>query len=128
VQARIALASASLRLGDAIAARTFVGEAESFLAPHGDAVRYQQQLDELRAQLHSARDLLPYGPSSLTTAELRILHYLPTNLTHEEIARRLYVSRNTVKSHAAAIYRKLGASSRGEAVEAARMAGLLPAG
>ncbi len=76
--------------------------------------------------MHAAHDVLPVGPSSLTTAELRVLHYLPTNLSHEDIARRLYVSRNTVKSHASAIYRKLGAGSRSQAVDIARAAGLLP--
>jgi LuxR family maltose regulon positive regulatory protein len=66
------------------------------------------------------------GPSSLTTAELGVLHFLPTNLSLADIAKRLYVTRNTAKSHAAAIYRKLGVSSRGDAVTVAREAGLLP--
>jgi LuxR family maltose regulon positive regulatory protein len=64
----------------------------------------------------------------LTTAELRVLHFLPTNLTLTEIAQRLYVSRNTAKTHAAAVYRKLGVSSRGEAVDLARSVGLLAGG
>ena len=62
---------------------------------------------------------------SLTTAELRVLHYLPTNLTLSDIADRLFVSRNTAKSHAASIYRKLGTKRRGEAVKIAEAAGLL---
>ena len=66
------------------------------------------------------------GPSSLTTAQLSVLHFLPTNLSIAEIGQRLFVSRNTAKSHIAAIYMKLGISSRGAAVEAARKAGLLP--
>jgi LuxR family maltose regulon positive regulatory protein len=126
LQANLALAYASLRLGDLVAARMFLREAESLTGHHGDAVRYKQQVADLAQQLRSARDVLPCGPSSLTTAELRVLHYLPTNLTHEEIAARLYVSRNTTKSHAASIYRKLGVASRSEAVEVARAAGLLP--
>jgi LuxR family maltose regulon positive regulatory protein len=126
LQANLALAHASLRLGDHVAARMFLREAESLLEHHGDAVRYKQQVADLAQQVRSAKDVLPYGPSSLTTAELRVLHYLPTNLTHEEIATRLYVSRNTTKSHAASIYRKLGVASRSEAVDVARSAGLLP--
>jgi LuxR family maltose regulon positive regulatory protein len=126
LQANIALAYASLRLSDVVAARVFFREAESILAHHPDAIRCVRQLDDLAAQLQTAREVLPYGPSSLTTAELRVLHYLPSNLSHEQIAQRLYVSRNTAKSHAAAIYRKLGVSSRSEAVEVARAAGLLP--
>ena len=61
----------------------------------------------------------------LTTAELRVLQFLPTHLSVAEIADRLYVSRNTVKSQTIAIYRKLGASSRTGAVELATAAGLL---
>jgi LuxR family transcriptional regulator, maltose regulon positive regulatory protein len=128
VQARIALARASLLLGDRAGARTFLDEALSVLGGQADAIRPKQQIAQLDEQLRTARSSLPYGPSSLTTAELRVLHYLPTNLTHAEIAERLFVSRNTAKSHAAAVYRKLGAASRSEAVELARASGLLPAG
>ena len=62
---------------------------------------------------------------SLTGAELRLLPYLATHLTFPEIASRLFISRNTVKTEAVAIYRKLGASSRSEAVERAVEVGLL---
>jgi LuxR family transcriptional regulator, maltose regulon positive regulatory protein len=125
LQANLALAYTSLRLGDLVAARMFLRETETLLERHGDAVRCKQQVAELTQRLRSAKDVLPCGPSSLTAAELRVLHYLPTNLTHEEIAARLYVSRNTTKSHAASIYRKLGVASRSEAVEVSRAAGLL---
>ena len=63
--------------------------------------------------------------SHLTAAELRVLRYLPTHLSLREIAEEFVVSTNTVKSQAQAIYRKLGASSRAEAVATARAAGLL---
>jgi LuxR family maltose regulon positive regulatory protein len=62
---------------------------------------------------------------SLTTAELRILQYLPTHLSFREIALRLYVSANTVKTQAHAVYRKLSASSRSEAVTRAAELGLI---
>jgi LuxR family transcriptional regulator, maltose regulon positive regulatory protein len=128
VQARIALARACLLLGDRVAARTVLDEAVSSLGAHADAIRPKQQIAQLDDQLRTAFSALPCGPSSLTTAELRVLHYLPTNLTHAEIAERLFVSRNTAKSHAAAVYRKLGAASRSEAVELARASGFLPTG
>jgi len=57
-----------------------------------------------------------------------VLRLLPTNLSLAEVASQLYVSRNTVKTHVASIYRKLDADKRGEAVEHARAAGLLPPG
>ena len=56
------------------------------------------------------------GPSSLTTAELRLLPLLPTHLTFPEIGDRLHVSRHTVKTQAMSVYRKLGVSSRSQAV------------
>ncbi len=65
------------------------------------------------------------GSSTLTNAELRMLPLLPTYLSFQEIADRLLVSRNTVKTHAMSIYGKLQASSRGEAVERAVELGLL---
>jgi LuxR family maltose regulon positive regulatory protein len=62
---------------------------------------------------------------SLSDTELRVLRFLPTNLTAGEIASEIYVSVNTVKTHMRNIYTKLDAHSRGEAVECARELGLL---
>jgi DNA-binding CsgD family transcriptional regulator len=62
---------------------------------------------------------------ALTATGLRVVQLLPTNLSLADIARRLYVSRNTVKSPASAICRWLGTTSRAEAVERARAAGLI---
>jgi LuxR family maltose regulon positive regulatory protein len=61
----------------------------------------------------------------LSESELRVLRYLPTNLTMQEIASQLHVSVNTVKAHARHLYAKLGSHSRGEAVEQARALRLL---
>jgi LuxR family maltose regulon positive regulatory protein len=65
------------------------------------------------------------GRWPLSPAELRLLHYLPTHLTFREIAEDSFVSANTVKTQARSIYRKLGVSSRAEAVACARTAGLV---
>jgi LuxR family transcriptional regulator, maltose regulon positive regulatory protein len=64
------------------------------------------------------------GVSSLTTAELRLLPLLFTHLTFAEISERLYVSPHAVKTQAISVYRKLGASSRGQAVQRAQQLGL----
>jgi LuxR family maltose regulon positive regulatory protein len=61
----------------------------------------------------------------LSNSEIRVLRYLPTNLSVPEIASELYVSRNTVKTHIQRLYAKLGTHRRGEAVERARALGLL---
>ena len=56
----------------------------------------------------------------LSPSELRVLRYLPTNLTRPEIARELYLSLNTVNTHLRNIYSKLGARDRSSAVSRAR--------
>src|SRR6266704_3070109 len=61
----------------------------------------------------------------LSNSEIRVLRYLPTNLSAPEIASELYVSTNTVKTHMHHLYAKLGTHRRGEAVERARALGLL---
>ena len=63
----------------------------------------------------------------LSEAELRVLRYLPSNLTAPEIAVDLILSANTVRTHMRHIYAKLGAHSRGAAVARARDLGLLAA-
>jgi LuxR family maltose regulon positive regulatory protein len=64
-------------------------------------------------------------PGELSPSELRVLRYLPTNLTRPEIARELYVSINTVNTHVRNIYSKLGARDRSSAVHRARELRLL---
>ena len=78
----------------------------------------------IRTTLETLRGEL-VGVSSLTTAELRVLSLLPTHLSFREIGERLYVSRHTVKSQVHSIYRKLGASGRGETVTRMHELGLL---
>jgi len=66
---------------------------------------------------------LPVQP--LSESELRVLRYLPTNLSGPEIAGELYVSYNTVRTHIHHLYAKLGTHRRTEAVAHARALGLL---
>jgi len=61
----------------------------------------------------------------LSGSEIRVLRYLPTNLTAPEIARELSVSPNTVRTHIKSLYAKLGTHGRAVAVEHARALGLL---
>jgi LuxR family maltose regulon positive regulatory protein len=70
----------------------------------------------------------PSQPGELSPSELRVLRYLPTNLTRPEIARELYVSINTVNTHLRNIYSKLGARDRSSAVQCARELRLLSTG
>ena len=61
----------------------------------------------------------------LSQCEIRVLRYLPTNLSGREIARELSVSLNTVRTHMRHIFAKLGVHRRTEAVTRARALGLL---
>jgi DNA-binding CsgD family transcriptional regulator len=61
----------------------------------------------------------------LTAKELEVLARLPSHATYRAIGAQLYVSVNTVKTYVRSVYRKLGVSSRAEAVEVARRCGLL---
>jgi LuxR family transcriptional regulator, maltose regulon positive regulatory protein len=105
------------------------------LAPSVDPLerhaRHHTAHAALIAQIQSLAGTGPAPPArpppsveQLSQGELRIMRYLPTNLAAPEIARELYVSQNTVKTHLRNLYGKLGAH-RGEAVQAARGLGLL---
>ena len=71
----------------------------------------------------------PAGPEPLLVAlsdsEIRVLRYLPTNLTGPEIAGELYVSPNTVRTHLRHLYEKLSTHTRADAVARGRALGLL---
>jgi len=81
------------------------------------------------ASPHAWRDDLGQSPprliDPLTKSEIRVLRYLPTNLSAPEIARELSVSVNTVRTHVRHLSAKLGTHRRTEAVAHARALGLL---
>ncbi|GAB3597180.1 LuxR C-terminal-related transcriptional regulator [Microbacterium tumbae] len=86
-------------------------------------------LDSVRQALHQA-DVSPFFPDelaiiTLTERELAMLQMLARDLPVAVIARSSFVSETTVKTHLRAVYKKLGAHSRDEAVVAARAAGLV---
>jgi LuxR family maltose regulon positive regulatory protein len=125
VECRVALARATLRLRGPAPVGELLARATRALRRTPDAAVLHQWLDETLA----ARDLALGSTDgivwSLTTAEVRVLRYLPSHLSFREIAQRLHVSPNTVKTHARGIYRKLDVSSRGDAVDRACDVGLV---
>lgn len=125
---RLALVRTSLLLDDRDTASTLLRELEQHTGfePTGATSNRQGAIACLRdlQQRVDAMHRPASGAAALTDAELRVLQHLPTNLTVNDIATRLYLSRNTVKSHIAAIYRKLGTNNRTAAVELAESAGL----
>jgi LuxR family maltose regulon positive regulatory protein len=124
-EARLVLVRACVRLDDLERARALLDEASLFLERTPDAIILKEWLSESVSALESASDERRGHEWSLTKAELRTLQYLPTHLSFREIGERIHVSPNTVKTQAQAVYRKLDASSRTEAVVRARTAGLL---
>ena len=91
-----------------------------------DASGLQSQLETLRATLDAFPTAMPDRKAGhLTPAELRALRLLPTHLSFRQIGEQLFLSRHTVKTEAISTYRKLGVTSRSEAVERARELSLL---
>ena len=123
--ALLELARVRLALADADGAR-------ALLRRVGDIVRVRPRLGLLVEQsaaldrhTHALSEPEGRWASSLTPAEQRLLPLLATHLSFREIGERLYVSRNTVKTQAIAVYRKFGVTSRSAAIERAVALGLI---
>jgi LuxR family transcriptional regulator, maltose regulon positive regulatory protein len=125
VQVRIELARCYLALQDTAAARTVLHEADEILRRRPSLGVFVQQAANLRAELARMKGNSAPGASALTAAELRLLPMLGTHLSLPEIAEEMFLSRNTIRSQAYSIYRKLDVSSRSQAVAQARKLGLL---
>jgi LuxR family maltose regulon positive regulatory protein len=122
---RALLVRASLRIGDPLTAAVMLEEGEASLRDLPDAPVLAREYADLRTALAAVPRGALDGPGALTSAEMRILRFLPTHLSFREIGERLHVSRFTVKSQAMAVYRKLGVTSRSEAVARAGEMGLI---
>jgi LuxR family transcriptional regulator, maltose regulon positive regulatory protein len=127
IETCILLCRTSVLLGELDDAQHLVGQATQLLADYHDAGSLPARLRDVVLQLEQAALPLGLRATPLTTAELRVLRYLPTHLSFAQIADELFVSRNTVKTQAVAVYRKLEVTSRAEAVERARALGLVDA-
>ena len=124
VQARLELIRAYLALSDVAGARTVIREVDDLLRWRPDLGILRDQANRLRSQLdHLRGDAI--GMSPLTTAELRLIPLLATYHSFREIGQNLHLSQHTVKTQALSIYRKLGVSSRGQAVQRVQEIGLL---
>jgi DNA-binding CsgD family transcriptional regulator len=124
VGTRLQLAKVHLARGEHSTARHLLREIDDVLLRRPDLGALVDRVSELRGLLTSSRQGQAVG-GPLSPAELRLLPYLQTHLTLGEIGERLFISRNTVRTEAASIYRKLGVSSRSDAVVQATRIGLL---
>jgi LuxR family transcriptional regulator, maltose regulon positive regulatory protein len=127
VQARIELADAHVTLRDRESAQHMLEEARGILAVRPGLGVLGDRVERLEAEIAGMPEPRSGANSGLTRAELRLLPLLSTHLSFREIGERLHVSRNTVKTQAISVYRKLGVSSRSEAVAVAEDIGLVEA-
>ena len=125
----LALAELRQRQHQPAAARRLLTRVREILEALPDAgtgsarLERTEKLLRLRTSRDRARPTAPYW--ELSERELAVLRLLATRLSQREIASQLFVSFNTVKTHARSIFTKLGVSSRAEAVERGRELGLL---
>jgi LuxR family transcriptional regulator, maltose regulon positive regulatory protein len=125
VQARIEMTRVYLALSDTAGARTLMREIDEILRRRPDLGTLVGEARELRTRLAAERGPGTAGASALTAAELRLLPLLCTHLQLQEIAAEMYLSPHTVRAQSKSIYRKLGVSSRTQAITRARELGLL---
>jgi LuxR family maltose regulon positive regulatory protein len=122
LEAELRLAEVLLAMGDTGGAVDLISEAGGVLTLFPDGTGcLQARLARLR-RLIPARRVSP--DDCLTEREEDVLRLLRGSLSLREISRELYVSPNTIKTHAQAIYRKLGVSSRHDAVRRGREIGV----
>ncbi|MGZ4710609.1 MAG: LuxR C-terminal-related transcriptional regulator, partial [Acidimicrobiales bacterium] len=107
----LVLAQAALALGDRATARHRADLAQADRQIDSTATHLNDELDDLIHRLSIGEDSIGFG-LQLSPAELRVLAYLPTHLSLQEIADEMNLSRNTAKTHSVAIYRKLGVATR----------------
>jgi len=125
VHASLELARVELALLDVPGARAWLSGAGEILRRRPRLGVLGVQLAELEVEAERVAEVQDERVSTLTAAELRLLPLLATHLSFREIGEHLCVSRNTVKTQAISVYRKLGVSSRSEAIERAVDLGLV---
>ena len=125
VRLRLQLAKVYLAIADPGTVRQLLHEIDDIMARRPALGTLVDEVKDFRSVLASGAGPKPAGPLPLTPAELRLLPYLQTHLTADRLAERLFLSSHTVKTEIKAIYRKLGVSSRNDAVQRATAIGLL---
>jgi len=124
IDSLVRLAAVLDDLGERPAAATLAGEARQLLtACPGRAQAQWDRLHRLERRLTRPRPGVAGEP--LTEREVTVLRLLQGTLSLREIGQELYLSPNTVKTHARAAYRKLGVSTRPDAIARAHETGVL---
>ena len=121
----LALAQVRLTSGDRVGARAALTEARAILEMHPDAGIFPELLERQERKLRTNKQREGMLSEELTERELDVLRLLNSDLTNSQISQSLYVAPSTARTHIKSIYRKLGVSTREEAVEEARARGLI---
>jgi len=120
------LAPVLLDLGDRPGAAALLGEARDILTRLPDGAEAQlARLERLERRIATRRPRAISLADPLTEREEAVLRLLERALSLREIGQELHLSQNTIKTHTQAIYRKLGVSTRPDAVEKGRAMGIL---
>ena len=127
VQTRLELARTHVALRDAQGARGLLSEVRQILRVRPRLGVLIEQTEALQDEVDAMPEAANDNGTGLTGAELRLLPLLATHFSFREIGERLHVSRNTVKTQAISVYRKLGVSNRSDAIERAGSLGLVDA-
>jgi LuxR family maltose regulon positive regulatory protein len=127
IQTRLELARVYLALRDRVGARSLMAEVAEILRRRPHVGTLADEAQALSLEIDQMPESEDGAGTRLTGAELRLLPLLATHLSFREIGERLFVSRNTIKSQAISVYRKLGVSSRSEAIHRADELGLVDA-
>ena len=125
VRLRLQLARVYLALAEQATVHQLLREIDDVVSRRPALGTLIDEVRDFRDVLESRAAPRATGALPLTPAELRLLPYLQTHLTADKIAERLFLSSHTVKTEVKAIYRKLGVSSRNDAVQRATAIGLL---
>jgi LuxR family maltose regulon positive regulatory protein len=127
VEALFRFAGLLVDTGDAAEAAALLAEAREVLTSlPGGAQAQLARLERLDRRMAARRTVTMHIAEPLTEREEAVLRLLRGSLSLREIGQELFLSANTIKTHTRAIYRKLGVSTRTEAVERGYDAGLLP--
>ncbi|MGF1470275.1 MAG: LuxR C-terminal-related transcriptional regulator [Rubrobacteraceae bacterium] len=121
----LTLAKVRFARGDRSAAREALADARSILEDFPDAKMFHDRLEHVERKLRT-RSSRPGGLNEeLTGRELDVVGLLAGELSTRQMGELLYLAPSTVRTHVKSIYRKLGVSSRGQAVQEARARGII---
>src|SRR5829696_1203570 len=121
----LAIAPVRAERGDRAGGRAALAEAGAILEAYPDAGMFPELLERQERKLRARKPREGQLDKELTESELDVLRLLGGDLSTRQMAQSLYVAPSTVRTQVKSIYRKLGVSSRGEAVEEAHARGLI---